>query len=176
METVAARQRSQSTPITTNNNDEEETNANGNATTGEVRQRTTTRTTSTSELYEKPPVAPVNPTNSSSREIRVLYITEEDGKAQIARLCRKLGQEVQSGKLSVEQVNVEFVDGRLAEEFNQMPDPDLALYTGEYCCTYGFLPWHIRLTEFIPIGQDLVLQDFLTTLYKYAKKEQRYGK
>lgn len=169
---MASRRQRNLTP--NNNNDIQEIDSNITTTSEPaLRQRTVP-----AELYERPPVAPqpqIIP-NGYARAIQVCYISEEDGKAEIARLCRKFSDQIRGGTLSVDQINIEFVDERLREEFNQMPDPDLALYTGEFCCTHGFLPWHIRLTEFIPIGQSLVLQDFLAVLYKYAKKEQRYGK
>lgn len=140
-------------------------------------------TAASTELYEKPPTEESTPLavhkqipNGYPRAIRVYYITEENGKPEIAELCRKFSESIKNGTLTIDQINIDFVDEQLREEFNQMPDPDLALYTGKYCCTYGFLPWHIRLTEFIPIGKDLIVQDFISVLYKYAKKEQRYGK
>lgn len=171
-----------------NNNNAEEVNSNQSSTPeshSDLRNRVTTiSSTTTEQLYERPPVAPPSTTgtttanipNGYSRAIRVYYISEENGKSEIAELCRKFSESIKGGTLSIDQINIEYVDSQLREEFNQMPDPDLALYTGEFCCTYGFLPWHIRLTEFIPIGQNLVMQDFLAVLYKYAKKEQRYGK
>lgn len=167
MEAVA-RQKQEDQQSISNNNSPTEKNANVNPVT------TTTTSTLThrhgpSELYEQPP-------EPNGPAIRVCYISEANGKSEIAELCRKFSESIKGGTLSVDQINIEFVDSQLREEFNQMPDPDLALYTGDYCCTYGFLPWHIRLTEFIPIGQNLVMQNFLAVLYKYAKKEQRYGK
>lgn len=187
MEAVASQQNRSSN----NNNQAEASNSNpapinGNGSSEVIRNRgtstATNTTTTTTDLYEKPPVAPQSTTattaipNGYARAIRVHYITEENGKPEIAELCRKFSESIKDGTLSIDQINIEFVDAQLREEFNQMPDPDLALYTGEFCCTYGFLPWHIRLTEFVAIGQNLVLQDFLAVLYKYAKKEQRYGK
>lgn len=166
-----------------NNNNTEEVNSNQTSTPqshSDLRNRVTTiSSTTTEQLYERPPVPSTTSNiipNGYSRAIRVYYISEENGKPEIAELCRKFSESIKGGTLSIDQINIEFVDSQLREEFNQMPDPDLALYTGEFCCTYGFLPWHIRLTEFIPIGQNLVMQDFLAVLYKYAKKEQRYGK
>lgn len=73
-----------------------------------------------------------------------------------------------------------------AEEFNKflcleyppIPDPDVILYTGPLCCTYGFLPWQIRLTEFIPLSlsHNINIYNYLGALYKYSKCDQRFGK
>lgn len=157
-----------------NNNHIEDIDSSEAPSSEQPRQRTTT---GTADLYEKPPVAPQSMIpNGFPRAILVQYISEADGKSEIAQLCRTFSESIKRGSLSLAQINIEFVDAQLREQFGQMPDPDLALYTGRFCCTYGFLPWHIRLTEFLQIGQGLVLQDFLAVLYKYAKKEQRYGK
>uniref|UniRef100_A0A6B2EH20 ditrans,polycis-polyprenyl diphosphate synthase [(2E,6E)-farnesyldiphosphate specific] n=1 Tax=Phlebotomus kandelakii TaxID=1109342 RepID=A0A6B2EH20_9DIPT len=116
--------------------------------------------------------------NGFKRQIKVQILSRADGKQTIGNLCRTLSQEVQRGELEVDQIDVEFVNKRLSELTGRLPDPDVAVYTGSFCCTYGFLPWQSRLTEFIPMGsqKDFQLQDFLSVLYQFARKEQRFGK
>ncbi|ODM94315.1 Dehydrodolichyl diphosphate syntase complex subunit NUS1 [Orchesella cincta] len=57
-------------------------------------------------------------------------------------------------------------------------EPDLLLILGNVKSTLGFLPWHIRLTEihWLPSLKRIEMCDFLGTLYKYAKCQQRFGK
>lgn len=180
---AVARQQKEQNEANNNNHSTMETNLTSSS-EFVLRNRDTKGFVNGEEFYEKPPTAPLLATSSSfatnpnvyPREIRVYYVSEADGKPEIAELCRKFSESIKDGSLTIDQINIDFVDAKLREEFNQMPDPDLALYTGDFCCTYGFLPWHIRLTEFVPIGHNLILQDFLAVLYKYAKKEQRYGK
>jgi undecaprenyl pyrophosphate synthase len=76
-------------------------------------------------------------------------------------------------------ITIESVDEKLSKLYGNMPDPEVALYFGKTTCTAGFLPWHIRLTEFIQISHKLhhlSLDKFIRVLYKYAKCEQRFGK
>ncbi|CAL8121986.1 unnamed protein product [Orchesella dallaii] len=57
-------------------------------------------------------------------------------------------------------------------------EPDLLLILGNVKSTLGFLPWHIRLTEihWLPSLKRVEICDFLTSFYKYAKCQQRFGK
>jgi dehydrodolichyl diphosphate syntase complex subunit NUS1 len=78
-----------------------------------------------------------------------------------------------------ESVTIENVDEKLCKLHGNMPDPELALYFGNYCHTAGFFPWQTRLTEFMQISyklHHLSLDKFIRVLYRYAKCEQRYGK
>jgi dehydrodolichyl diphosphate syntase complex subunit NUS1 len=77
------------------------------------------------------------------------------------------------------QISIDLVDERLNKLFGNIPDPELAVYFGNSTCTSGFLPWHIRLTEFIQISYKLnylSLDKYLRVLYKFARCEQRFGK
>lgn len=77
--------------------------------------------------------------------------------------------------VSAETLNIDAVNRHMRSIVK--PDPDLALYFGTVCCTYGLLPWHIRLTEFLPVEsqQTMTVNTFISNLYKYAKCEQRFG-
>jgi dehydrodolichyl diphosphate syntase complex subunit NUS1 len=45
-------------------------------------------------------------------------------------------------------INQDLIDQHLRAELD-IPDPELALICGDVCSTYGFLPWQIRVTEFL---------------------------
>lgn len=78
-----------------------------------------------------------------------------------------------------QQISIELIDEKLRRMYGNIPDPELAIYFGNNTHTSGFLPWHIRLTEFIQIAyklHHLSLDKYLKVLYKYAKCEQRFGK
>jgi dehydrodolichyl diphosphate syntase complex subunit NUS1 len=77
------------------------------------------------------------------------------------------------------KITIDYIDEKLRKLYGEINDPDLAVYFGNTCCTMGFMPWQIRLTEFVPISykiQSLSLEKYLRVLYKYAKCEQRFGK
>uniref|UniRef100_A0A1L8DP96 ditrans,polycis-polyprenyl diphosphate synthase [(2E,6E)-farnesyldiphosphate specific] n=2 Tax=Nyssomyia neivai TaxID=330878 RepID=A0A1L8DP96_9DIPT len=119
-----------------------------------------------------------NDGNGFKNQIKVRFVSRDDGKPALGNLCRILSEEVQRGQLEVDQIDVDYVNKRLSIMSGHVPDPDVAIYTGDFCCTYGFLPWQCRLTEFIPMGPQeyFGMDTFLNVLYQYAKKEQRFGK
>lgn len=82
-------------------------------------------------------------------------------------------------KTPSQQISIDLVDEKLKKLYGNVPDPELAIYFGNNTCTSGFLPWHIRLTEFIQVSYKLhhiSLEKYLKVLYQYARCEQRFGK
>lgn len=76
-------------------------------------------------------------------------------------------------------ITIPMVNAAVQQQLQERPEPELAFYFDEYCCTYGLSPWQIRLTEFLRLGtaaSDVRLGGYLRALYKYAKCEQRFGK
>jgi hypothetical protein len=116
--------------------------------------------------------------NGYKRHIIVNLFSSDDGHAKFDQLLtREMCQD--SKKRKNQQITINEVDEKLSKMFGNMPEPDLAIFFGSVCCTMGFMPWHIRLTEFIQIShklRDLSLDKYLRVLYKYAKCEQRFGK
>lgn len=110
--------------------------------------------------------------NGQKKELSVNFLSPADGKPKICEISRQLAADNQ---INVDDIDAEFLDAKFASISN--PDPDLAIYFGKICCTYGLLPWHIRLTEFIniPSQSSLTVNTFLHMLFKYAKCEQRFG-
>lgn len=110
--------------------------------------------------------------NGMKKELSVNFLSPRDCKLKIAEVCRSLANDKQ---LDPDQITI----SKINEKFSSIisPDPDVAIYFGEICSTYGFLPWHIRLTEFFPIQsqQVLTVNKFLNTLFAYSKCEQRFG-
>ncbi|XP_068617224.1 dehydrodolichyl diphosphate synthase complex subunit Nus1 [Battus philenor] len=102
----------------------------------------------------------------------------KDGKPQIVECIKKIAKnEAESGKEISELTSEEF--GRIFTDMSpSIPEPNLILYTGPLCCSYGFLPWQIRLTEFVQLSLDhsVNIDSFVSALYKYNKCDQRFGK
>lgn len=78
-------------------------------------------------------------------------------------------------------ITIPLVDATVGQlqQSHGLPDPELAFYFDEHCCTYGLSPWQIRLTEFVRLERDVAdvqLGSYLRALCKYAKCEQRFGK
>lgn len=110
--------------------------------------------------------------NGLMKELSVNFFSPSDSKRKIVDIV----QDIAAAEHQPDEISIEFLNKQFKQIVN--PDPELAIYFGKICCTYGFLPWHIRLTEFIGLRtqKELTIDTFLRTLYKYAKCEQRFGK
>lgn len=118
--------------------------------------------------------------NGYHRLVVVSCFSPEDGKRSVVKTARAISDQLTTGSVaSPSDITAELVDQRLQDQFHHIPDPELAVYFGSVCSTYGMLPWQIRLTEFLPLGarmQDVKPSHFVSCLYRFAKCEQRFGK
>ncbi|XP_071370714.1 dehydrodolichyl diphosphate synthase complex subunit nus1 [Centroberyx affinis] len=107
----------------------------------------------------------------------VKVLSPEDGKQSIVQAAQQLCRSVENKERSFKDINVSMLDTLLRESKN-IPDPELVVKFGPVDSTLGFLPWHIRLTEFIslPSHIDVSYEDLLGALQQYATCQQRLGK
>lgn len=107
----------------------------------------------------------------------VKVLSPEDGKHSIVQAARHLCRTVEKKERASKDIDVPMFDALLRESKN-IPDPELVVKFGPVNSTLGFLPWHIRLTEFVslPSHIDISYEDFLGALQQYATCEQRQGK
>ena len=90
---------------------------------------------------------------------------------------KSITQKVQSGELSIDQINEDEFSKELYT--NSMPDPDLLIRTsGEYRLS-NFLLWQSAYTEIVMT--DIFWPDFredqlLSAIYDYQSRERRFGK
>uniref|UniRef100_A0A1A7Z6B1 ditrans,polycis-polyprenyl diphosphate synthase [(2E,6E)-farnesyldiphosphate specific] n=1 Tax=Iconisemion striatum TaxID=60296 RepID=A0A1A7Z6B1_9TELE len=103
-------------------------------------------------------------------------LSPEDGKHSIVQAARKLCHSVENKEKSSKDISVSMLDDLLRESKN-IPDPELVVKFGPVNSTLGFLPWHIRLTEFIslPSHRNVSYKDFLGVLQRYSSCQQRLG-
>ena len=121
--------------------------------------------------------------NGYKRHIVVNLYAAVDGKDVLGKiikddLCASASKKANNIKNIYNNITVDLIDDKLRTVSGKVPDPDVAIYFGGFCSTFGLLPWQIRLTEFIRVSwtqQDLKLENFLGVLYKFAKVEQRFG-
>lgn len=120
----------------------------------------------------------IPPLNGYKSRLFVNFFDPDDGKGQIIRTSQTLAEDVKNGKLEVDDITIDFVDKTLNKYVWGLPDPDLALYFGGICSNFGFLPWQTRLTEFLGIKtqSSVTAVDFVRSLYRFSKCEQRFGK
>lgn len=95
-------------------------------------------------------------------------------KFQMSDLCKQIAQ---SGE-STNHLSIDSVDKTISESEQYVIDPELGLYFDDVCCTFGLLPWQLRLTEFhqVKFYSKINVTHFLDALYIYSKCEQRFGK
>ncbi|CAG9133600.1 unnamed protein product [Plutella xylostella] len=110
--------------------------------------------------------------------VNVNIFSYDDGQPKIAECIRKIALKELPCDSSSDEFTAQELDKSLSLMYTSIPEPDLALYTGSSCRTFGLLPWQIRLTEFIKLSEDssINVSDFLGALCKYNKCDQRYGK
>ncbi|XP_058469515.1 dehydrodolichyl diphosphate synthase complex subunit nus1 [Solea solea] len=106
----------------------------------------------------------------------VKVLSPEDGKQSIVQAAQQLCRSVESKERSSKDISVTMLDILLRESKN-IPDPELVVKFGSVNSTLGFLPWHIRLTEFIslPSHRNLSYEDLLGALQRYSACQQRLG-
>lgn len=106
----------------------------------------------------------------------VKVLSPEDGKQSIVQAAQQICRSVENKERSSKDISVSMLDVLLRESKN-LPDPELVLKFGPVNSTLGFLPWHIRLTEFIslPSHRDVSYDDVLDALQRYASCQQRLG-
>ncbi|XP_029903375.1 dehydrodolichyl diphosphate synthase complex subunit nus1 [Myripristis murdjan] len=107
----------------------------------------------------------------------VKVLSPEDGKQSIVQAAQQLCRSVENKERTFKDISVSMLDTLLRESKN-IPDPELVVKFGPIDSTLGFLPWHIRLTEFIslPSHIDVSYEDMLGALQQYASCQQRLGK
>ncbi|XP_023255254.1 dehydrodolichyl diphosphate synthase complex subunit nus1-like, partial [Seriola lalandi dorsalis] len=106
----------------------------------------------------------------------VKVLSPEDGKQSIVQAAQQLCRSVENKERSSKDISVSMLDILLRESKN-IPDPELVLKFGPVNSTLGFLPWHIRLTEFIslPSHRNVSYEDMLGALQRYGACQQRLG-
>lgn len=106
----------------------------------------------------------------------VKVLSPEDGKQSIVRAAQQLCRSVENKERSSKDISVSMLDILLRESKN-IPDPELVVKFGPVDSTLGFLPWHIRLTEFIslPSHRNVSYEDLFGALQQYGACQQRLG-
>ncbi|XP_014355796.2 dehydrodolichyl diphosphate synthase complex subunit Nus1 [Papilio machaon] len=114
----------------------------------------------------------------NANNVFINIFSYKDGRPQIVESIRQIAK----GGVDCEKKSNEFTTEEfgkvLTQLYNNIPDPDLVMYTGPHCSTYGLLPWQIRLTEFVQLSLDhsVDISSYIGALYKYNKCDQRFGK
>lgn len=114
---------------------------------------------------------------SSNQGATLILALNYSGKWDITQATRHIAEDVQSGKLSVSDINESKINSYLAT--CGIPDPELMIRTsGEYRIS-NFLLWQLAYAEyyFTPVlWPDFTKEDFFKAVYDYQQRERRFGK
>jgi undecaprenyl diphosphate synthase len=99
------------------------------------------------------------------------------GRWDIAQAARRVALSVQSGDLSVNEIDVESVDKYLA--LSDLPDPDLLIRTGGELRLSNYLLWQMAYTELYftdLLWPDFDMQALRQAISWFSGCERRFGK
>ncbi|KAA6319785.1 Ditrans polycis-undecaprenyl-diphosphate synthase [termite gut metagenome] len=96
---------------------------------------------------------------------------------EITKTLRQIAGRIQSGELSLENIDSHLVSSHL--ETNFMPDPDLLIRTGGEIRLSNYLLWQCAYTELYfcdTFWPDFREEQLLKAIYEYQQRERRFGK
>ena len=99
------------------------------------------------------------------------------GRWDIAQACRRLADEVSSGKMSAAEITEAHISARLA--LAGIPDPDLLIRTGGEQRISNFLLWNLAYTELYfseALWPEFSSQHLQAAFDFFAQRERRFGK
>lgn len=98
------------------------------------------------------------------------------GRSEIVRAVKKIGEEVDSGRIRPEEINENVISSHLYT--HDMPDPDLLIRTSGEFRVSNFLLWQISYAEIYvtpTLWPDFREDGFLKALSEFEKRERRFG-
>ena len=98
------------------------------------------------------------------------------GRDEIVHAIKKIANEVQEGKIAIDDINEELVSNNLYTA--GIPDPDLVIRTSNELRTSNFLPWQIVYSEFLFIDKywpDFSEEDIDIAIEEYKKRNRKFG-
>lgn len=98
------------------------------------------------------------------------------GRAEITRACRRIAQEVHSGKLNPEDIDEDTISAELYT--GGLPDPDLLIRTSGEMRLSNYLLWQLAYSEFYVTDTywpDFNKWDFLRAIRVYQTRNRRFG-
>ena len=112
-----------------------------------------------------------------NKGLRLNIAANYGGRGDIVNACKSLINEIQSSKITIQEVNEELLDSFIS--LNDVPAPDLFIRTGGEQRISNFLIWQLAYTELYFIDTlwpDFSDEDFDTALSWFAGRQRRFGK
>ncbi len=115
-------------------------------------------------------------TETNSRMTLVLALSYS-GRWDITQAIKAIGQDVESGKLDINNIRENTVSNYLSTR--NMPDPELLIRTSGEQRISNFLLWQLAYSELYItdlLWPDFRKQHFYEALLSYQRRERRFGK
>ena len=106
----------------------------------------------------------------------VIVAADYGGRWDIANATRKIASEVKSGKLELDDIDVDLVHGQTS--LSAYPDPDLCIRTGGNHRISNFLLWQFAYTELFfsdCYWPDFDESEFALALEDFEQRQRRFG-
>lgn len=106
----------------------------------------------------------------------VIVAADYGGRWDIASATRKIASEVQSGKLALDDIDVDLVHSQTS--LSAYPDPDLCIRTGGNHRISNFLLWQFAYTELYfsdCYWPDFDESEFALALEDFEQRQRRFG-
>ena len=98
------------------------------------------------------------------------------GRAELVRAAKSIAEDVQAGKLTLDNVNEQTISDRLYT--SGQPDVDLMIRTSGEMRLSNFLLYQCAYAEFLfpkVLWPDFSVQDYDEALLAYGGRERRFG-
>ena len=106
----------------------------------------------------------------------VIVAADYGGRWDITNAARKVASDIEQGKLSSSDVDLDLMQNYVST--CEYPDPDLCIRTGGEHRISNFLLWQFAYTEFYFTDcywPDFNEKEFQTALDSYVGRQRRYG-
>lgn len=98
-------------------------------------------------------------------------------KEELTEAARKLAEDYKSGKITLEEINVDTISSHLYTK--EMPDPELMIRTSGEHRISNFLLWQAAYTELYfteKFWPEFNRNDLFEAIYNFQNRERRFGK
>jgi undecaprenyl diphosphate synthase len=114
----------------------------------------------------------------SNRTLQLVLAIDYGGRHELVMATRRIAQQVQAGRLALDQIDEACLSDHLDTAGFEHPEPDLLIRTGGEMRLSNFLLWQMSYAEIwvTPIyWPDFQEQDFHFALANFAARDRRFG-
>lgn len=108
--------------------------------------------------------------------LQLTFALSYGSRQEITQAVKLIAQKIESGEISANEVDEEFVHRHLSTSY--CPDPDLIIRTSGEMRLSNFLLWQAAYSEFYFTGKlwpDFTTQDLDQALSDYSQRQRRFG-